>query len=59
MINLELAAELLDCYVLCDGLCGFALFDCDTGKQCSNFYTLTEWQFLNEAEVVLNYTSNN
>lgn len=59
MIDLILSAELLECYVLCNGLDRFALFDNETGLQCSPFYTLTEWSGLNEAEVVLTYTANN
>lgn len=59
MNDLELSAELLDCYIVSNNKDKYALFDNETGLQCSEFHSLKEWADLNEAEVVLNYTGNN
>lgn len=56
MKDLEFAASLLECYIVSNNKKDlFALFDLDTGKQCSHFYTLPQWAELNEAEEVLSY----
>lgn len=55
MKDLVLAAQLLECYIVSNDKDLFALFDLDTGKQCSHFYSLPQWAELNEAEEVLSY----
>lgn len=62
MEKLEWSAELLKCYlrsVLQSNQKVYALFDIDTNQQCSPFYTIEQWSVLNEASVVLDYTSKN
>jgi hypothetical protein len=58
MKDLELAASLLECYIVSNNKGLYALFCNDTGRQCSYFYTLAQWAELNEAEEVLNYTGH-
>lgn len=55
MKDLELSAQLLECYIVSNNRGLFALFDNDTGFQCSDFYSLDQWAELNEAEIVINY----
>ena len=55
MKDLELAAQLLECYIVTNNKGLFALFDLDLGFQCSDFYSLGQWAVLNEAEIVINY----
>jgi hypothetical protein len=55
MKDLELSAQLLECYIISNNKGLFALFDLDLGFQCSDFYSLDQWAELNEAEIVINY----
>lgn len=59
MKDLELSAQLLECYIVSNNKGLFALFDNDTGFQCSDFYSLNSWAVLNHADVLLNYTGKN
>jgi hypothetical protein len=55
MNDLELTANLLGCYIVSNNKGMYALFDNETGKQCSEFNTLEFWQNINEAKVMLDY----
>lgn len=61
LTDLRLSANLLECKVRSNGdmdLNGnklYALFDNDTGKRVTPFYSLVEWDKLNEVSVMFNF----